>query len=128
MNAVTQGVVGAIDEADTQIGKKEARQLEENPLLIVSDNLCMVMSLIIKGVKGEQHRVNTFNLSKRGPIFSTNRAGNTDLEYNMNSHVRNFKQIFICETAPNGDVTAKQVQIAVEEKTELPPLVFTKPL
>ena len=63
--------------------------------------------MIIEGIQGEQHVVNTFNPSKRGPSVNQSRASNLMLEYNMNSHIRNFEQIFICETAPNGDVTAK---------------------
>ena len=67
----------------------EIKQLDECPLLAVTDFALAVVSMIIAGKGGEQHRVNTFNFSKRDPIFSTNRAGNTKLEYNMNSHLRN---------------------------------------
>lgn len=69
--------------------------------------MCNVVTLIIKGVLGEQHRVNTFKTAKRSPTDVSLRAGNIDLQFNMNSHIRNIAQIFICETAPNGDVIAK---------------------
>ena len=63
-------------------------QLEENRSLIVSDNALLVMCMIIIGNKGEQHRVMTFNVTKREPLLVSSRAGNTELEFNMNSHIR----------------------------------------
>ena len=49
----------------------------------------------------------TFNVTKREPLLISSRAGNTELEFNMNSHIRALNQIFICQTEPNGSVTAK---------------------
>ena len=102
--------MSAIEEAaENKKGKAKrlVKQLHENPLLVVSDNLCQCVSMIIEGIKGEQHVVNTFNPGKKTPTVSQNKAANLLLEYNMNSHIRNYEQIFICETAPNNDVIAK---------------------
>lgn len=85
------------------------------------------MSLIIKGLLGDQHNVHTFNFEfGMLPSVTLSKAGNLELEFNMNSHVRNLGQIFICETSPNNDVSAKQVQISLEEKIERPAVNFTK--
>ena len=43
-----------------------------------------------------------------------NRAGNTDLEFNMNSHIRPKTQIFIVQTESNDSVTAKQLEFENE--------------
>jgi len=115
------------------VGKKKLVRLEENPILMVTDNGMLVMCMIVKGIKGEQHKVFTFNLTKREPLFVSGRAGNTDLEFNMNSHVRPLNQIFICQTESNGAVSAKQVTVVNEEDADdalgpkLPPISFTRP-
>ena len=44
----------------------------------------------------------------------------------MNNHLRDADTIAICETAPNGDVTAKK--LALSEGLDLiPPVAFEKP-
>jgi len=73
-----------------------------------------------------------FNPEKMAPFVTTNRAGNTDLEFNMNSHVRKFNQIFIVQTEPNGAASAKQLNFNPGEEDEddnpnFPPIVFTNP-
>ena len=68
------------------------------------------MSMIIKGIKGEQHKVVMFRSDKKQPLLTVNRAGNTDLEFNMNSHIRPYNQIFIVQTEGNDTVTAKQLE------------------
>ena len=78
------------------------QKVEENETIITSDNNCFILSLIIKGLRGEQHKVIMFNPESRDPLSVTARAGNTDLEFNMNSHIRPFNQIFICQTENNG--------------------------
>jgi len=74
-----------------------------------------MLCLIVKGVKGEQHRVFMFNVDKKDPTTEGSRAGNTELEFNMNSHIRQYSQIFIVETLPNGDATAKQLSFKDED-------------
>ena len=73
-----------------------------------------------------------FNPEKKGHLSVANRAGNVDLEFNMNSHIRQFNQIFIVQTEPNDSVTARQLNFdpedtSGEEGGKIPPVVFTKP-
>lgn len=37
-----------------------------------------------------------FNTEKKEPINASSRAGNVDLEFNMNSHIRDKTMIFVC--------------------------------
>jgi len=37
-----------------------------------------------------------FSTEKKEPINTSSRAGNTDLEFNMNSHIRDRTMIFVC--------------------------------
>jgi hypothetical protein len=74
-----------------------------------------------------------FNNKQMAPIIESSRAGNTDLEFNMNSSVRKFSQIFIVQTEPSGAATAKQLDFKLEkdgyeeENPNVPPIVFTSP-
>lgn len=92
-----------------------------------------MLCLIVKGVKGEQHRVFMFNVDKKEPTTEGSRAGNTELEFNMNSHIRQYSQIFIVETLPNGDATAKQLSFKDEDGVQdeakhlFPPVEFNNP-
>lgn len=107
---------------------KKAEQLEENQYLITSDNTCRIMCMIIKGIQGDQHKVFMFNTEKRDTINASSRAGNTDLEFNMNSHIRDKTMIFVCQTESNGSATAKQLSFDAEDAVDkMPPINFTKP-
>lgn len=69
-----------------------------------------------------------FNTTKREALITSSRAGNTDLEFNMNSHIRDEEMIFICQTESNGAVTAKQLSFDTEvDEKKLPAISFTKP-
>ena len=70
-----------------------------------------------------------FNPEKFEPLLMSNRAGNCTLEFNMNSHIRPYNQVFIVQTEPNDTVTAKQLKFAPEEDEDgsLPTIQFTKP-
>jgi len=107
-----------------------AEKFQENELIITSDNGCLILGLIIKGLKGEQHKVIMFNPEKFGPLSSTNRAGNCELEFNMNSHIREYNQVFIVQTEPNDTVTAKQLKFNPDEDEDgtLPTITFSKPM
>ncbi len=76
--------------------QKKVKWLEENNILIVSDNRCKILCVIVKGIQGEQHKVFMFNTTKHEALITSSRAGNTDLEFNMNSHIRDEEMIFIC--------------------------------
>ena len=110
---------------------KPIAQKVENEILVTSDHECMILALIIRGLKGQQHSVRMFNPTKEEPIVIANRAGNTDLEFNMNSHIRVFNQIFIVQTDSSGAVTAKQLEFDPEEKEDeklkFPTITFTRP-
>jgi hypothetical protein len=122
-------VMTALDE----FGETPAAELpmvEENEMMCTSDHTGSILALIIKGIKGEQHKVVMFNPEKKGPLSTVNRAGNTDLEFNMNSHLRPFAQIFICQTEANDMVTAKRLNFdpngdSGEDNLALPPITFT---
>jgi len=101
-------------------------RLEENKIEIVCDSGLRFMCMIVTGLKGEQHKVFTFNTSKREPLHVSQRAGNTVLEFNMNSQVRHFDQIFICQTESNGAVSAKQAIVDESKGPQLPPINFTR--
>ncbi len=108
--------------------EKKAEWLEENNILIVSDNRCKILCVIVKGIQGEQHKVFMFNTTKREALITSSRAGNTDLEFNMNSHIRDEEMIFICQTESSGAVTAKQLSFDTEvDERKLPAISFTKP-
>ena len=99
-------------------------------MVCTSDHTGAILALIIKGIKGEQHKLMMFNPEKKAPILTVNKAGNTDLEFNMNSHLRPFNQIFICQTEANDQVTAKQLNFdpngeSGEDSLALPPITFT---
>lgn len=80
------------ENEDNQLVKEPtSTAFEENKIVITSDNACMILALIVKGLKGEQHRVFMFNPENKKPLKTTNRAGNVDLEFNMNSHVRSYE-------------------------------------
>ena len=49
-------------------GASKAELKEENDLVITSDCDLMILALIIKGLKGEQHKVIMFNPEKKGPL------------------------------------------------------------
>jgi hypothetical protein len=74
-----------------------------------------------------------FNPEKFNPLKIDIRGGNTDLEFNMNSHIRNFAQIFIVQTEPNGATSARQLNFDPEGSSGyeedrpvgFPPIVFT---
>ena len=51
-----------------------------------------------------------FSPKKKEPFSITGQRGNTELEFNMNSHIRKFNQIFIVQTESNGAATAKQCE------------------
>jgi hypothetical protein len=70
-----------------------------------------------------------FNSAQKEPLLTANRAGNTDLEFNMNSHIRPKNQIFIVQTESNDTVTAKQLEFEPQsgEKVKMPPIPFTRP-
>ena len=73
-----------------------------------------------------------FNIKKMAPMVTSSRAGNTDLEFNMNAHVRKLNQIFIVQTEPNGAASAKQLNFKFGDDDEddnpnFPPIVFTSP-
>ena len=93
--------------------------------------MCQILCIIIKGLKGEQHSVRAFNPENKAPINETTRAGNTDLEFNMNAHVRPFNQIFIVQTDSNNHVSAKQIEFdptgeSGEVAVKVPPVPFTR--
>ena len=117
------------EEGGDKAGGPKAELIEENETIITTDSQCFILALIIKGLKGEQHKVIMFNPEKFEPLISSNRAGNCELEFNMNSHIRKYNQIFICQTEPNDTVTARQLKFAPddEEDTALPSIQFTKP-
>lgn len=95
--------------------------------------MCSILCIIIKGAEGEQHKVVMFNPTKLDPLRIDIRGGNTDLEFNMNSHIRNYNQIFIVQTESNGAANAKQLNFDLEDNIEedspigFPPIVFTNP-
>lgn len=99
---------------------------EQNQLSMVSDNECSILALIIKGLKGEQHKVILFDEKKGDPLSAVNRAGNTDLEFNMNSHIRAKNQIFIVQTESNDSATAKQLEFTNDTSIK-EPIPFTRP-
>lgn len=71
-----------------------------------------------------------FDWDKQEPLSVVNRAGNTDLEFNMNSHIRPRTQIFIVQTESNDTVTAKQLEFDKDERDEevkMPIISFTRP-
>ena len=76
-----------------------------------------------------------FNPTLKEPFKTTNRGGNTDLEFNMNSHIRKFTQIFIVQTEANGAATAKQCEFDPKGESGetgnsldgFPQIVFTNP-
>ena len=80
---------------------------EENQVIYTSDNNCIILAMIIKGLKGDQHKVVMFNSENTAPLSKGQRAGNTDLEFNMNAHMREYTSIFIVQTEPNNSVSAK---------------------
>lgn len=55
---------------------------------MTSDCDVLVQCLIVKGILGEQHKVFMFNPELEKEIDVSNRAGDTDLEFNMNAHIR----------------------------------------
>jgi len=74
-----------------------------------------------------------FNPEKIAPLSMTNRAGNTDLEFNMNSHLRPYNQVYIVSTEPSGVATAKALDFKPpsEEKDEEDlglTIEFTRPM
>ena len=79
------------------------------------------MIILVKGVKGEQHKIFQFkDGSKKGkfPDVVTNRAGNTYLEFNQDWHIRGLEEIFLIQTDSKAVCTAKPLSFA--EKSEVP--------
>ena len=100
---------------------------------MTSDCDVLVQCLVVKGILGEQHKMFIFNPEKMNEIEVSNRAGDTDLEFNMNSHIRKFWRIFLIQTESNGAVTAKQLDFdplgtsGEEKANDVPPINFTAP-
>lgn len=125
-----------LDDNNDEGGAKKgpvAELKESNEVLMSSDNDCSILALIVKGLRGDQHKVYMFDDNKSEPISVVNRAGNTDLEFNMNSHIRPKSQIFIVQTESNDSVTAKQLEFEddekdKEDKIKLPLIPFTRPM
>ena len=91
--AVDKLVIEDEDEEKKGETKKKApveSLVEENEAIMTTDFECKILCLIIKGVKGEQHRVFMFNVDKKEPITQSSRAGNTELEFNMSSNIRHY--------------------------------------
>ena len=119
-------------ETGDATAKSKATLKVENELLVTTDHECQILAVIIKGLKGEQHSVRMFNPEAKEPMSVANRAGNTDLEFNMNSHIRPYNQVFIVQTDSNDAVTAKALDFGGEEAEEeaKPKFIvpFTRPL
>ena len=101
-------------------------------MIMTSDNECSILALVVKGMKGEQHKVILFDWDKAEPLTMVNRAATTDLEFNMNSHIRPRTQIFIVQTESNNTVTAKQLEFDKDEAEaagarQMPVISFTRP-
>ena len=102
-----------LDESQKNV--QAAVKKEQNEVIMTSDNECSILALVVKGMKGEQHKVILFDWDKEEPLTMVNRAATTDLEFNMNSHIRPRNQIFIVQTESNNTVTAKQLEFDKDE-------------
>ena len=71
-----------------QATSEDAEQLIEHEIKVTSDCNLFVQCLIVKGIQGEQHKVFEFNPENLEAFQVSNRAGDTDLEFNMNAHIR----------------------------------------
>ena len=80
------------------------------------------MIILVKGVKGEQHKIFQFKegdeKKHKNPRFVTNRAGNTYLEFNQDWHIRELDEIFLIQTDSKAVCTAKPLSFT--DKSEVP--------
>ena len=96
------------EKPDEVNGKDMGGKLIENEIIVTSDCQLTTLCIILKGIKeDEPHKVFSFLKESEQENNSAYRAGSTDLEFNMNAHIRKSSQIFLIQTERNGPVTAK---------------------
>ena len=69
------------------------KKLLENEVVVTADSQLKTVFMIVKGVDGSQHTVTKLEVDmEKSDVY---RAGSTDLEFNVNAHIRTKDEIFL---------------------------------
>ena len=111
---------GAAYNAGINAALPAKKKKREREVLYAVDRDLEVLVLLVKGQKGEQHKIFQFSTEHceqkqtHDPFLATNRAGNTYLEFNQDWHLRDSETLFLIQTETNGTCTAKPLSFVPE--------------